>query len=365
MNKIENLIIDRNKLVDKVLRQEKKLTIKLLIYAFLVVAIMTIFNNLIFTFLAVLILPMLYTHISINKLHKTFLKIYNIDLILLENNYDITKINKSKNYLIKESLIKELYSDMDGIENLYNKQEIIKEDIIMNTNNKYDSNLEYDKESLCNKKNTNDNDDVSIMFKLLKENIGNYIRCIYLNNGKLQTKILKLERVDEYESIYSDFSWIHFFTNNERIIKIETLDGKMLYENKLYEINNINEENQIDGTKVNLYEKNYLLKNENIKELMDEGLKYIDKSLSNEWLNYIYLNEEYIALATISLIKKINEGMNFYQAESITYTSEFLLSGEEMNQISDAVIRFSSLGKSYSMYRDKCNDQTKRKKKIK
>lgn len=207
------------------------------------------------------------------------------------------------------------------------------------------------------------------MFKLLKENIGNYVRCTYWKDEQLITEIIKLDRVDKYDSIYSDnFKWIHFLNYSECIIKIETLEGKLLYENSLFKNyfkKNETKEELSNYQKI-IYENNYLITKEQEEEnnLIKVGLQLVDINQKELLLNFINSNDKKIILATFSMLDKINNGMNYYQAEINTYTSEFILSGEEMQIVTEAVKLFLKKSESFAAYRSKCDNQNILKSKI-
>ena len=211
---------------------------------------------------------------------------------------------------------------------------------------------------------------INEMFTKLKDNIGNYVKCTYWYNEELITKIIKLDRVDDYDSIFdSDFIWIHFITENEYIISIETIDGKVLYENKLFEkeFKNISSKEELYKKQRLVFGSNYISKEE-INYLIKKGLDQIEPIYEEEWIKFVNSNSNYerikIIKATISMLEKINKGMDYYLAEMKVYTSEFILDGNEMQEVTDAISIFFKHRKSFISYRNRCTSDNKSKKKI-
>lgn len=348
MNNLEQLIAIKIKLTKEIENFGKKNNLlKIVIYALSVVTAMTIFNHIVITSLIAVLTPLIYTNISIRRLYQKFIKIYNINNAIKETKIEIIEPPKSKEYLKKEQFIRDVYQKDFQTQNLNTNKEQSKKTNILETNETERGNN---------------------MFKLLKENIGTNIRCTYWKNETLITEIIKLDRVDEYDSIYSDnFKWIHFLNYNECIIKIDTLDGKILYENTLFKkkFKNIQSKEELSKYQKQLFGKNYLTEKEqaNKNNLLEIGLKEIAENQKEELLNFINSNSKNIILATFSMLNKINNGMNYYQAEILTYTSEFILSGEEMQIVTNAVIYFLGQNKSFELYRNKCDNQKINKKK--
>lgn len=119
MNNLEQLIEEKNKLIKEIENYEKNnILLKMIIYALLVVTTMTIFSSLIIKSLIITLIPLIYANISINRIHQKFTKLYDINKIITENELEIKEPSKSKEYIKKEKIIKELYPNDYKIQNL-------------------------------------------------------------------------------------------------------------------------------------------------------------------------------------------------------------------------------------------------------
>ena len=216
------------------------------------------------------------------------------------------------------------------------------------------------------------------IFNKLKENVGKEIICTYYRYGNIYTHIFVLKNVVEYEYIeisatndnpkvmHLEFmKSLSFITFGQFIISIKDEFGNEIYMNNnpvslLKDVSNIDE--LVVREKLT-FGSDYISVNEmnSTTYLINEGCKQIDQSLHQEWTIFVENNvifELNVIKATISMLKKINSGKSFYDAEIEVYSDEFNLFGTDTEKVDRAVLTFCKNSKEYREYLKKIRNNT-------
>lgn len=202
---------------------------------------------------------------------------------------------------------------------------------------------------------------IEIMFQQLKNNIENNVVVKYWKDEKLKESEGKLLRVYDFDGITilssdSDLLFISFIDYNSAIVSIES-ESNVLYENSLFQkqLKKIENEEEFFKMEKEVYGKDYVNPEEfkSRSYLIKNGLKEIDASLENDWINFVDRNSGFnvkIVQAVISMLNKINSGMSFHDAEIIVYGEEFNLYGFDTKKVDDALKYFCKNKKEYNEY---------------
>ena len=201
------------------------------------------------------------------------------------------------------------------------------------------------------------------IFKILKQNLGKEITCVYYDNGSILSETFRLDYVEEYNYIatkvkdkFDQKYWhiIYFIWYRQFIISITNGDGQVLYKNNntIEDLINIKDSDDLIKKEKLVFGQNYIGINEqNSKEyLISKGFEQIDEDLKTDWVEFVECNYLKHIKATISMLEKINQGYSFYEAEIKVYRDEFDLSGYDNNFVDSAVRKFCKYPQEYSAY---------------
>ena len=92
--------------------------------------------------------------------------------------------------------------------------------------------------------------------------------------------------------------------------------------------------------------------------LMREGLALVKPEVADEWLQFVdnNCNDGYsaqVVRAAISMMKKLNEGMSFEDAEQKVYNEELGLTGFLATSTASTLVHFAKQGEEYRNYWNK------------
>lgn len=170
------------------------------------------------------------------------------------------------------------------------------------------------------------------MFQNIRNNLKKEVTCVHYDHGKIIIDRFILRGFKEYEYISTkgEHKYIPFVDFNEYIVAILDDEDNVLYENRVFnkdtfKINNISD--LISKQKLLFGEDYVSIEEQNSKEyLTKQGLNELDNKYYNEWIRFVDVNYSYdinIIKAIISYIRKINDGMSFYEAEIKVFSDEF------------------------------------------
>ena len=91
---------------------------------------------------------------------------------------------------------------------------------------------------------------------------------------------------------------------------------------------------------------------------MKEGLTLVKPETAEEWLQFADNNSNdgysvFVVKATISMMKKFEEGISFEEAEQQVYNEELGLSGFMAGATANALSHFAKQGEEYRKYWNK------------
>ncbi len=220
------------------------------------------------------------------------------------------------------------------------------------------------------------------MFKNLRKHKGEEVSYSGWWYGKINDGKGKLIEVNDFVNVEIGNMGLPFVGYGAAICSIISKDGDILYENpfieeyydrrqddKIYDSKRL-----IFGDKVVLKQKlrreqqereweEYTKKSDEAAKrsksrLMKEGLSLIKPELSDEWIEFTNnnCNDGYsvgVVKATVSMMKKFEEGVSFEEAEQQVYGDELGLSGFQSGCAASALSKFSKQGDQYRVYWNK------------
>lgn len=237
-------------------------------------------------------------------------------------------------------------------------------------------------EELVSEKEEDKESKAKAMFEKLKEHIGEEVSCTWWWYGVKHEEIAKLNEVNDFINVGIGYSGIPFVGCGAAISNITSKNGEILYFNP-------NIENGYDRRKdkdvfdskrlifgdkiVDAEEKEKEKSNREWAEykeksdaeakkakyiLMKEGLTLVKPETVEEWLQFVDKNSNdgysvFVVKATISMMKKLEEGISFEEAEQQVYNKELGLSGFMAGATANALSHFAKQGEEYRKYWNK------------
>lgn len=221
------------------------------------------------------------------------------------------------------------------------------------------------------------------MFENLKKHVGEKISYKYWHYGVEQNDVSTLKSVDYFGNIGTENKGIPFIGYGAAISSI-TLDetGEMLYVNPYIEDNyDRRKPEDIEASKRKFYgdvivdkqrarrikaEQKRKQEMENADReaqklkytLMKEGVTLVKPETIEDWLQFADINSNdgysvFVVKATISMMKKFEEGVSFEDAEQQVYCDELGLSGFMASGTANALSYFAKEGEKYQQYWNK------------
>ncbi|MCI9434360.1 MAG: hypothetical protein HFI86_03660 [Bacilli bacterium] len=214
------------------------------------------------------------------------------------------------------------------------------------------------------------------MFNKLKKHIGEEVSYVGWWYGVKQEEIGELKEVNDFSNVVIGCSGIPFVGYGAAISSIKSKDGETLYLNPAIEIGYDRRKNEdvfaaqrmIFGDRITDFkiaekeksekEWNEFQEKSNAEAkkmkyvLMREGISLVKPETIEEWLNFVDINTNdgysaCIVKAVISMIKKLDEGISFEEAEHKVYTEELGLTGFMAGAATSALSHFAKNGDEY------------------
>lgn len=217
------------------------------------------------------------------------------------------------------------------------------------------------------------------MFDKLKEHIGEDVSYTGWWYGVRQEETAKLKEVNDFTNVVIGSMGIPFVGYGAAISKITSKDGEILYNNPNIEYGyDRRKSEEIFASKIlifgeRLVEEEMLAKEKADREweeskeksdieakkakytLMREGLTLVKAETAEDWLQFVDNNTNdgysvFVVKATISMMKKLEEGISFEEAEQQVYNEELGLSGFMAGATANALSHFAKQGEEYRKY---------------
>lgn len=218
-----------------------------------------------------------------------------------------------------------------------------------------------------------------MMFDKLREHIGEEVSYMGWFYGSKNEGTDKLKEVNDFSNVVIGCAGIPFVGYGAAISKIISKNGDVLYFNPNVEYgydrrvdqdiydskrlifgDRIVAEDYAKKEQANQEWKRY--KEESDREarkakytLMKEGLSLVKPEMVEEWLQFVDNNSNdgysvVVVKASISMMKKMEDGVSFEEAETQVYNEEFGLSGFLSGATANALSHFSKKGNEYRVY---------------
>lgn len=220
------------------------------------------------------------------------------------------------------------------------------------------------------------------MFDKLKEHIGDVVTYTGWWYGVKQEETAELREVNDFVNVVIGSSGIPFVGYGAAISNITTINGEVLYSNPNIEIgydrrldndifaskrlifgdkivDKMIAEKEKSDQELTEYKKKSDVEAQKIKyTLMKEGLTLVKPETTEDWLKFVDNNSNdgysvFIVKATISMMKKFEEGISFKDAEQQVYNEELGLSGFMAGATANALSHFAKNGEEYRKYWNK------------
>lgn len=220
------------------------------------------------------------------------------------------------------------------------------------------------------------------MFDKLREHLGEDVSFTGWWYGVKQEETGELKDVEDFFNVSIGSYGIPFVGYGSAISKIVSKDGEVLYSNPNIEKNyDRRDEHKIDASRRLIFgdeivDKEIAEREKAKKEfedwkdkmteaakkdkysLMREGLALVKPEVADEWLQFVdnNCNDGYsaqVVRAAISMMKKLNEGMSFEDAEQKVYNEELGLTGFLATSTASTLAHFAKQGEEYRNYWNK------------
>lgn len=214
------------------------------------------------------------------------------------------------------------------------------------------------------------------MFDKLREHIGEDVSYTGWWYGVKQEETAELREVNDFVNVLIGCSGIPFVGYGAAISDITSKDGEVLYSNPNIEYgydrradkdvfaskrlifgDRIVDEEQAEKEKqdkewAEYKEKSDIEAKKAKYTLMKEGLTLVKPETAEEWLQFADNNSNdgysvFVVKATISMMKKFEEGISFEDAEQQVYNEELGLSGFMAGATANALSHFAKQGEEY------------------
>lgn len=220
------------------------------------------------------------------------------------------------------------------------------------------------------------------MFDKLREHIGEDVSYTGWWYGAKQEETGILKNVEDFFNVAIGSYGIPFVGYGAAISEIVSKDGEVLYTNPYIEENyDRRDDNEIYASKRLIFGDRIV--NQEIEEqeknkkewqewqeqqdkkakkdkysLMREGLTLVKPETVDEWLEFVdnNCNDGYssqVVRAAISMMKKLNEGMSFEEAEHKVYNEELGLTGFLSTSTASTLAHFAKQSEEYRKYWNK------------
>lgn len=220
------------------------------------------------------------------------------------------------------------------------------------------------------------------MFDKLREHIGENVSYTGWWYGSKQEETAELREVNDFSNVVIGCSGIPFVGYGAAISNIVSKDGEILYSNPNIEENydrrsdkavfaskrlifgdriveeQIAEKEKSDREWAEYKEKSDIEAKKAKYTLMKEGLTLVKPETAEEWLQFADKNSNdgysvFVVKATISMMKKFEEGISFEDAEQQVYNEELGLSGFMAGATANALSHFAKQGEEYRKHWNK------------
>ena len=220
------------------------------------------------------------------------------------------------------------------------------------------------------------------MFDKLREHIGEDVSYTGWWYGVKQEETAELREVNDFANVLIGCSGIPFVGYGAAISSITSKDGEVLYSNPNIEYgydrradkdvfaskrlifgDRIVDEEQTEKEKqdrewAEYKEKSDIEAKKAKYTLMKEGLTLVKPETAEEWLQFADNNSNdgysvFVVKATISMMKKFEEGISFEDAEQQVYNEELGLSGFMAGATANALSHFAKQGEEYRKHWNK------------
>lgn len=220
------------------------------------------------------------------------------------------------------------------------------------------------------------------MFDKLREHIGEDVSYTGWWYGAKQEETAELREVNDFINVVIGCSGIPFVGYGAAISDITSKDGEILYSNPNIETNYDRradrdvfaskrlifgdrivdaeqaEKEQQDKAWAEAKEKGDAEAKKMKYTLMREGLTLVKPETAEEWLQFADNNSNdgysvFVVKATISMMKKMEEGIPFEEAEQQVYNEELGLSGFMAGATANALSHFAKQGDEYRKHWNK------------
>lgn len=220
------------------------------------------------------------------------------------------------------------------------------------------------------------------MFDKLRQHIGEDVSYTGWWYGVKQEDTAELREVNDFINVLIGCSGIPFVGYGAAISNITSKDGEVLYSNPNIEYGydrradkdvfaskrlifgdrivdaEVAEKEKQDREWAEYKEKSDLEAKKIKYTLMREGLTLVKPETAEEWLQFADNNSNdgysvFVVKATISMMKKFEEGISFEEAEQQVYNEELGLSGFMAGATANALSHFSKQGEEYRKYWNK------------
>lgn len=220
------------------------------------------------------------------------------------------------------------------------------------------------------------------MFDKLREHIGENVSYTGWWYGSKQEETAELREVNDFSNVVIGCSEIPFVGYGAAISNIVSKDGEILYSNPNIEENydrrsdkavfaskrlifgdriveeQIAEKEKSDREWAEYKEKSDTEAKKAKYTLMKEGLTLVKPETAEEWLQFADKNSNdgysvFVVKATISMMKKFEEGISFEDAEQQVYNEELGLSGFMAGATANALSHFAKQGEEYRKHWNK------------
>ena len=215
------------------------------------------------------------------------------------------------------------------------------------------------------------------MFEKLKEHIGEDVTYTAWCYGRKIKATGELKKIIEFGNVEIGSAGIPFVGHGFAISEIKSKDEEILYSNPNIEYGyNRKSDEEVNASKRLIYGNrivdNMIKKTEELKRkfdtpkskyyLMKEGLNLVIPDTIEDWLEFVDNNTNdndsiNVVKATISMMKKFEEGISFKEAEKIVYNEEFGLTafGFLAETTANALSYFAKQGEEYRIYWNRKN----------
>ncbi len=237
-------------------------------------------------------------------------------------------------------------------------------------------------DELVAKKEQDKESKAKAMFDKLREHIGEDVSYTGWWDGAKQEETAELREVNDFINVVIGCSGIPFVGYGVAISDITSKDGEILYSNPNIETNYDRrtdkdvftskrlifgdrivdaeqaEKEQQDRAWAEAKEKGDAEAKKMKYTLMREGLTLVKPETAEEWLQFVDNNSNdgysvFVVKATISMMKKMEEGIPFEEAEQQVYNEELGLSGFMAGTTANALSHFAKQGDEYRKHWNK------------